>query len=317
MIQSGWHSVLHPGGVQASIISRLWWLMFAVSVTVFLLVIVFTAIAVWRTPKPVSEDAQASSRELKRSTSAAVVVTLVTLLFLLVASTKTGRAIQSLDDSGGLSLVVTANQWWWNVEYDSPTASEHIRTANEIHLPVGRVARINLASNDVIHSFWVPGLHGKEDLIPGRLNRIEIRADKPGVYWGQCAEYCGTQHAHMAFVVIAESPEQFAAWAGNQLQEARTPAADDARRGEMLFENGSCAMCHTVMGTRAGSRIGPDLTHVASRQTIAAGTLPNNFDSLREWIFNPHHFKPGTKMPVPGVSEQDARDLAAYLRTLQ
>jgi cytochrome c oxidase subunit 2 len=183
-------------------------------------------------------------------------------------------------------------------------------------VPVGVPVRIHGTSVDVIHSFWVPSLHGKMDLIPGRQTQIWVQADRPGVYRGQCAEFCGYQHAHMGFVVVAEPREQFDAWLDAQRAPAAEPADDEERLGRDVFVNGTCAMCHTIRGTPAASRTGPELTHVGSRATLAAGTLPNQRGHLAGWIVDPQGIKPGVRMPQNRLAPHELNALLAYLEHL-
>jgi cytochrome c oxidase subunit II len=203
------------------------------------------------------------------------------------------------------------------VEYDNQTPSLRVTSANELHLPVGRDIVVTLKAADVIHSFWVPNLHGKVDMVPGRRNVMNLRIEKPGVYRGQCAEFCGLQHAHMAFSVIAESSDDFERWLTAQRAPAPQPQTPEQVRGLDVFERGPCAMCHAIQGTRAGARLGPDLTHVATRSTIAAGTLPNTRESLERWIADPQHIKPGSRMPSTGLSNEDIQALLAYMEILK
>jgi cytochrome c oxidase subunit 2 len=249
--------------------------------------------------------------------AAAVGVSAVMLIGLLFASVVTGRAVGTRPGPEALSIEITGNQWWWHVEYDNPDPSLRVTTANEIHIPVGRPVVITLQSNDVIHSFWVPNLHGKMDLIPGRVNSTWLTADRPGVYRGQCAEYCGVQHAHMALTVIAEPAPAFEQWLSAQRQPAPPPATPEQARGLDVVERGPCAMCHTIAGTQAGARLGPDLTHFASRSTIGAGTAPNTRGYLGGWIADPQHLKPGNRMPPTGLSPADLQAVIAYLETLK
>ena len=194
---------------------------------------------------------------------------------------------------------------------------EIITTANELHIPVGRRVRILLDAPDVIHSFWVPSLAGKKDLIPGRDNEITIEAETPGTYRGQCAEYCGLQHAHMAFLVVADPPEAFAAWQAAQRKLAAEPVGEEAAEGLRLFLQKPCAACHTIRGTPASGTLGPDLTHVASRQFIAAGELPTTRGSLAAWIADPQTIKPGNNMPMVPLSGDELLDVSAYLASLR
>ena len=212
-----------------------------------------------------------------------------------------------------LTLQVTASQWWWNVRYRNDDASQVFDAPNEIHIPVGRPVRIELSSTDVIHSFWIPKLAGKMDVIPGQTNVTWLQADAPGIYRGQCGEYCGVQHAHMAMYVVADSPRDYAAWADRQ-RAAAAPAPALAR-GEQSFVS-HCGACHTVRGTGAGGILGPDLTHLKSRQTIAAGLLPNTPGNLSAWIADAQALKPGTRMPTMALSGPDLSAVVAYLDTL-
>jgi cytochrome c oxidase subunit 2 len=192
-----------------------------------------------------------------------------------------------------------------------------VRTANEIHLPAGAPVHLELTSDDVIHSFWVPNLHGKRDMIPGRSAQFRLQPLRAGLYRGQCAEFCGAQHAHMAFLVVAEAPDRYAAWAAGQRQAAAPPADSSLQRGQQLFLSGTCVMCHNVGGTDASARHAPDLTHVGSRQTIAAGTLPNTPEALAQWITDPQRFKPGANMPSHAYSPEDLQAMVAWLGSLK
>jgi cytochrome c oxidase subunit 2 len=192
-----------------------------------------------------------------------------------------------------------------------------VQTANEIHVPVGRKVRLEVRSGDVIHSFWAPNLHGKLDLIPGYGGTTSFRADRPGVYHGRCAEFCGLQHARMDFLVIADPPERFAAWYEQQLRAAPAPADSVQQKGQQVFLSRQCAMCHAIRGTPANSRVGPDLTHLASRRTLAAGTLPNTRGHLAGWVLDPQKIKPGAKMPPNQLASDELHALLSYLQSLK
>jgi cytochrome c oxidase subunit 2 len=239
------------------------------------------------------------------------------LVALAIASFFTDRSIASSAAHEKLSITVTGNQWWWDVQYNSADPSKILRTANELHVPVGVPTRIILRSNDVIHSFWLPSLAGKQDLIPGREADVTIVPRKVGIYRGQCAEFCGTQHAHMAFVVQVDSYPEFIKWWDRQLAPARAPASPLARAGYAYVTQRQCAMCHTIAGTPAGGNVGPDLTHFASRRTIAAGTLPMGEGNLYGWVADPQSIKPGTKMPTMNLEPKELHAVVAYLETLQ
>jgi len=216
-----------------------------------------------------------------------------------------------------VKIEVTGHQWWWDLRYFGDSPSDTFTSANELHVPVGRPVVIKLNSDDVIHSLWVPTLSGKKDLIPGRTTTLQFRADHPGRYRGQCAEFCGFQHAFMAFEVIADPPEQFDAWVAAQKQPAPEPSDATLRHGQEVFLRSSCIMCHAIQGTIAGARKAPDLTHVGGRSTIAAGTLPNRPAELTRWIANPQDLKPGVNMPATPLSSDDMGALVSYLGSLK
>jgi cytochrome c oxidase subunit II len=214
------------------------------------------------------------------------------------------------------TIEITGHQWWWQVRYLSDQPSRTFNTANEIHIPVGEPVRVKLASADVIHSFWIPALGGKTDLIPGQTNVTWIEADKPGIYRGQCTEYCGKQHAKMRLSVVASKPKAFDKWWNAQLKGAPPPKSETAVAGEATFIQ-KCGICHTVRGTRAQGIVGPNLSHLMERHTIAAGVLPNNTGSLAGWISNPQAVKPGSYMPQPEVSPAQLQRILAFLQTLK
>src|SRR5438067_1671211 len=282
-------SVLHPAGVQAARLNQLWWVMFWVCTVVFICVMCAVALAIVRGRRGSSTASEAT---LTRTVGAAVGISVVALLVLLTASEITGRDLEALKSQSALRIQITGNQWWWDVQYLNPNPSLTVATANEIHLPVGRPVGLVLKSTDVIHSLWIPALHGKRDLLPGRQNEIWIQADQAGFYRGQCAEYSGAQHAKMALTVVADLPDDFERWLSHMRGAAPAPTTDSEVRGRDVVERGPCAMCHTITGTLAGGRTAPDLTHIASRSTIGAGSLPNTRGNLAGWIADPQHVKP-------------------------
>ncbi|HEX4227573.1 MAG TPA: cytochrome c oxidase subunit II [Bryobacteraceae bacterium] len=218
---------------------------------------------------------------------------------------------------GKPNILITGHQWWWEVQYLNDSPDKEFTTANEIHLPVGRPINIEFQSADVIHSFWVPALHGKVDLIPGHTNFMRIEASEPGNYAGQCAEYCGEQHAHMRLLVVAQEPNDYEKWIDHQLQSGSEPKSPDAIAGKQLFLTGPCSMCHQVRGTEAGGSVAPDLTHIASRHFIAANSYPNNQAYLEAWITHAQSLKQGAEMPdLTEFTGGQLRDLVAYLRQL-
>jgi cytochrome c oxidase subunit 2 len=246
-----------------------------------------------------------------------VAATVVLLFVFLFPSVGTGRAIASLGSPHAMTIAFVGHQWWWEVQYSDPVASNRITTANEIHIPVGEPVVLNLSSRDVIHSFWVPALHGKRDLLPGYETAFWIEAQYPGVYAGKCAEYCGEQHAHMAIQVLAEPRARFEEWLRQQRQPAPEPATDAERRGREVFLQAPCTQCHTIRGTSAGATVAPDLTHLATRLTLAAGTIPNTTGHLAGWVLDSQQVKPGNHMPPNGLKSEDLQALLAYLRSLR
>ena len=320
----GIQNAINPAGPHAENLSRLWWLMFTVCSIVFVLVMIALLLSLRkRTAEaadrvPVLEPSQESERRRRNVVISATTITVIVLFVFLIASYSSGRSL-GLNDPGksGLSIEITGHQWWWEVRYNDVDASNIFTTANEIHIPVGVPVQFSLRGADVIHSFWVPNLGGKKDLIPGKINTMWLQADKPGVYRGQCAEYCGLQHAKMALWVVAEPQEQFNAWRQNQVQQAVPASSDAQKRGQQIFFSSTCVMCHAINGTPAGSNIGPNLTHVGSRQMIAAATLVNTRDHLAQWIKDPQTFKPGNRMPQHNFSDADLQALVEYLQSLK
>jgi cytochrome c oxidase subunit 2 len=307
-------SIIHPAGIQAARVSHLWWVMFWICAVVWAAVAVAAMVAIARGRRGSST---ATDAQMARSVTVAGGLSVAALLGLLSQSIVTGRALDTLRSPDALRIQVTGNQWWWDVQYEHAVPSRRVTTANEIHIPVGRAIRFDLLSTDVIHSLWIPSLQGKIDLVPGRLNELWLRADEPGIYRGQCAEYCGLQHAKMALVVVAEPPDDFERWLTANRAPASPPTTPEQQRGRDIFERGPCAMCHTIAGTSAGGRSAPDLTHLGSRSTIGAGTLPNTKGYLAGWIADPQHIKPGNRMPPTGLNGEELQAVLAYLETLK
>jgi cytochrome c oxidase subunit 2 len=213
---------------------------------------------------------------------------------------------------------IIGHQWWWEIQYLNDDPSQSFTTANELHLPTGRPVNIEVKTDDVMHSFWVPALHGKVDLIPGQPNYIRVEASAPGEYKGQCAEYCGEEHAKMRILAIAQEPDAYEAWRQAQLKGSIEPTAPEAKAGQQIFLSGPCSMCHTVRGTIAGGRVAPDLTHIGSREMIAANVYRNNDAYLEAWITHAQSLKPGAEMPnLTQFNGEQLTDLVAYLRQLQ
>jgi cytochrome c oxidase subunit 2 len=317
------HDALHAMGPQAAHIVDLWRIFLVICTLVFAAILSVLLYAIWRAPRSGADTppdlalAHAPEKGPRRSVIAAVAGSTLLLVVLVAASVFTDRALARLSLVNAVTIEVTAHQWWWTVRYLNGGPSDHFETANEIHVPVGRPVVVRLKSDDVIHSLWVPSLAGKKDLIPGRTSLMTFRADKAGVYRGQCAEFCGFQHALMGLLVIAEEPAQFEAWAQSQRAPAAEPVDATAQRGKSLFQSVSCAMCHTIQGTLAQGQHAPPLTHIASQQTLAAGTLANTPENLASWIADPQKHKPGTNMPATPLSQEDLQAIVAYLGSLK
>jgi cytochrome c oxidase subunit 2 len=310
-------SVLDPAGPQAAHISWLWWLMFWVTTAVFVIVFALTLAAVWRGGRARATVDDKADRPLAAAVSFGVALTVVILFGLLGATMWTHRAVLALGAESAVTVNVTGHQFWWEFEYEEAMPSRRVTTANELHIPVGRPVVLKVTSRDVIHSFWVPNLQGKRDLVPGITSAIWLQADRPGVYRGQCAEFCGKQHAHMAFEVVAESDAQFERWLDAQRQLASAPQSAAASHGRDVFLTTQCVLCHTVRGTPAAGKVGPDLTHVGTRGKIASGTLQTKPDDVAAWIRDPQHIKPGSQMPPTRLTDADVQALSEYLVNLK
>jgi cytochrome c oxidase subunit II len=302
-------SVLKPESHAAREITHLWWAMLIGSGIGFAVVVGLLLLGWFRRSQsrlPFGGGERAATRFVV-GLGIAVPIVVLTLLFVwsdifVIRSTAAPKP-----GTTELTVDVIGKQWFWEVRYPG----SGVVTANELHIPVGVRVRVVGTTEDVIHSFWVPELNKKIDLIPGRRNVELLDAERPGVYRGQCAEFCGLQHAHMSFLVFADPPARFRAWLAAQ---SRTAAP---RRGFRLFTAEQCASCHTIRGTSARGRVGPDLTHVRSRTTLAAATIPNDPASLAAWLRDPQHVKPGNRMPDLELSAQDVRALVAYLDGLR
>ncbi|MDQ3819375.1 MAG: cytochrome c oxidase subunit II, partial [Acidobacteriota bacterium] len=270
------------------------------------------------TEEPKLAQSNPEEQRMARTVQGAVAVTVLILFVFLIASFSIGRSLTSyMENKGVVTIEVTGHQWWWEVRYMDPNPSKIFTTANEIHIPVGQPVTLKLHSTDVIHSFWVPNLNGKKDLIPGKDSTIWLQADQPGVYRGQCAEYCGLQHAHMALFVFAEPVDKFNTWLDSQRAEAVAPSTESEQRGQQVFLTAPCIMCHAIHGTQASATVGPNLTHVASRSTIAAGTLPFTRGHLAGWIIDSQSIKPGNHMPPIALNSEDLQALLDYLQSLK
>lgn len=316
----GWQSALDAHGASAITLKQLIILIVAVCSLVWGLVMAALIRALrLRRPeraRPAAERDPRRERRMSGLVIAATIATMVVIAGFTVASFLTTRAL-SMAGPDDLTIKIGGSQWWWNVQYLDPQPEKNFQTANEIHIPVRRNVRFQLEGDDVIHSFWVPSLAGKQDLIPGRPNELSIRAERAGVYRGQCAEFCGLQHAHMAFLVIAETQEAFDKWAEAQRQPAINPADEESAAGRDAFVAKACASCHTIRGTLASGTTGPDLTHVGARKYIGAGLFETSRGSLAAWIADPQTLKPGNNMPMVPLTSEELRSISAYVASLK
>jgi cytochrome c oxidase subunit 2 len=309
------HSALEAASPEARAVARLFLAMLVAGGVVWLAVVLSMIVAVRRSPDSGAENgARRSTRE--KGVAIATGVSVAILILFLGYDFVEGRTNGGHHDAD-VTVDVTGHQWWWEVQYPAEVPKDIIVTANELHVPVGKMIQIRLLAADVIHSFWVPNLNGKRDLIPGYRTTVWFRADTAGVYDGQCAEFCGLQHAHMRLKVIAEPPEKFAQWVEAARQPNAAPADSVAQRGQMVFLSSNCAVCHSIAGTPAFATVGPNLSHLKSRSMIASGTLENTASNLMGWISNPAAIKPGTQMPPSKLSGPDLQALVAYLETLK
>ncbi len=307
-------SALIPYSAQAAEVAQLSWILFAGGGLILLIVIAATGIAVFGSAR--ARRNLATQRLVVAGGIVFPSVVLTALLFFNIALMQSSARVPSTG-SNAVQIAVVGEQWWWRVSYGRAGGGS-IASANEIRIPVGRDVVFTLSSADVIHSFWVPSLGGKVDMIPGRQTRLRIHATRPGVFRGPCAEYCGGPHALMALRVVAMAADEFDAWLGREQSDALLPSGDRERQGQALFLASGCGTCHAVRGTSATGTIGPDLTHLGSRQSIGAETLPLNSENLIGFIVGGQKLKPGNKMPEFRIfSEVQREALAAYLLSLR
>lgn len=312
--------MLAAKGPIAERIADLSWFMFILGGLIFLGVMAYLAYAIWGSRGYALED------ELQRPNQGnGIVLTwgvgftalvLVVLFGLNLGTMRSNsltieRRAEDLEDL--LVIDVIGHQWWWEVIYPE----QGFETANEIYIPVGQPVVLRLVTEDVIHSLWVPELNGKLDLLPNQVNELVLVADKAGEYWGECAEYCGTQHAKMKLLIVAQTEAEFAAWLEGQLVMPLQPVDGLAFEGQQIFLGSACVYCHNIEGTNASGDLGPDLTHIASRRTLGAGILENSTGNLAGWIIDSQAIKPGNLMPPMGLSGPELQAVLAYLATLE
>ncbi len=307
---------LDPEGPVADSAAGLWWLMLALGAAVFVIFAVFLGVGLFRARPGDAPEAgpQPPDRFGPWLVGGGVALPLIVIAIVFAATVEAMRDVPTTAPEGALVVEIVGHQWWWEVRYPA----EGITTANEMHIPVGRPVALQLTSADVIHSFWVPALGGKLDLLPDKVNTLVLEADEPGRHLNRCAEFCGLQHTLMGMDVVAEPAEGFAAWVASRQPPAAQPASVEARRGlDVFLGAGGCASCHSVRGTVATATRGPDLTHVASRASLGAAAVPNTPDQRARWVSDPHTIKRGVAMPAPDISGEELAGLLAYLAGLR
>ncbi|WP_435060712.1 cytochrome c oxidase subunit II [Amycolatopsis thermoflava] len=310
-------STLDPAGPGARRVASLWWLLFWISAGVFA---VFLVVLVWAVARRHRSGSIRRGDATRFVVVTGAVVPFVILTGVYAVGLRDMSALRAPEHPaaaaaapGTVTVEVTGHQWWWEVRYPGTAAT----TANEIHVPVGTPVQVRLTTDDVLHSFWVPQLMPKTDLIAGQVNTTWITAEEPGTYRGMCAEYCGLQHRYMHFVVVAEPRAAFDAWVAHVASPAPSPDTAAEQRGMQVFLQTGCAACHTVRGTPADGTVGPDLTTVGDRWSLGAGAAPNNTGALGGWVANSQQVKPGNAMPPQPVPAEALPDLVAYLRSLK
>ena len=310
-------SVFAAHGPDASRAAELTWLMFAIAAVVLLIITILILMVFLRARRDKAEadlytrDDQSLRNVLWGGGVAPIVVLMVVMGLAIRIDQQPSEPPAGSDPP---TVEVIGHQWWWEVHY----TDQNFDTANEIHIPVGRPVTLRLTTADVIHSFWVPQLHGKMDMIPGQTNTIILEADQAGVYRGQCAEFCGAQHANMALLVIAETPAEYQVWLADQMKSSMKPKVGSIeQQGQQAFLGSACTYCHTIRGTNASGKLGPDLTHIASRTTIGSGILPNTRGNLAGWIINSQSIKPENHMPPMDLTSEQLQAMLDYFATLK
>jgi cytochrome c oxidase subunit II len=302
---------LEPAGPPAQLITNLWWFMFWTSLVIFLAVVGLLIYALFKPRQPTDDHSIRTGRAF--ITWGGVIIPAIVILAVMSFTLYGMDELASPPSNPVIEIHVTSNMWWWDVRYPE----YGIATGNEIHIPAGQPVNLQLRAVDVIHSFWVPQLQGKRDMMPHTTTQLWLLADQPGEYRGQCAEFCGLQHANMAFLVIAHTPEEFQEWLELRSTPPPPPTDPYIRRGQQVFLGAECVYCHTIRGTVASGTVGPDLTDIASRRELGAGTLPNTPGHLASWTINAQLFKPGNRMPPMPMQGEDFNAMMAYMRTLR
>jgi cytochrome c oxidase subunit II len=316
---TGRQSALDPQGLESDQIRHTLFIFLIVATIVWICVMIVLAGGMLRRKRTADQPLDLHVPFEERSGRVILGLGIATVIIVLGLSfvSYAGQRTVFAKDEHALTLKIVGHQWWWEVRYEADSPHQSFVTANEIRIPTGQPVKVELESADVIHSFWVPSLTGKMDLITGQKNELQFTARNAGVYRGQCAEFCGLQHAHMAFAVIALSLDEFGRWRDHENESANSSIDPLGKQGEAVFRGRGCALCHSIRGTLAGGQLGPDLTHIGSRTTIAAGTLPLNTATLGAWIADPQHIKPGNLMPRMPLQSDELIAILHYLEQLK
>ena len=316
----GRERILSPAGPAAHSLANLGWFVLLLSLAVLVVMWFIIGLVLTRPRGSLSEHAPADTGGGQKWVlfGGFVFPALVLAAMYIVGLDSMSHFPLNRGMNSAAEIRVVGHQWWWELQYQEGPVHDHFVTANEIHIPVGRPIDIDLTSDDVIHSFWVPALHGKVDLIPGVMNRIRIEASEPGTYRGKCAEYCGAEHARMILLVVADTPDRYQKWLANARTPAVAPQTSYLMQGQQVFMSSACSLCHMIDGTDAAGTVGPNLTHLASRQMIGSNLLENNTANLSAWVVHARALKPAVIMPnITSLNGDQLHALVAYLQTLR
>jgi cytochrome c oxidase subunit 2 len=310
-------STLEPKGHLAASIANLFWGMMIGGGLILAAVAVMIFLGLYKARHSAEPLPLTFTQSRNLVLISGVIIPTVILTIFVISNAAVNRELVAPIPEDAMTIRVTGHQWWWEVDYLDKDGRTLVKTANEIRIPVDVAVKFFLEASDVIHSFWIPELNGKTDMIPGKTNITWVKAGQAGRFRGQCTEFCGKQHAKMAFHVEAMPERDFAAWLENQASPGREPSTEAQQRGRSVFLTSSCVMCHAIRGTSAMASVAPDLTHIGSRKSLAAGSVENNHGFLASWILSPQTIKPGSHMPASFIAGEDLADLVEYLLSLE
>lgn len=310
-------STLAPKGPLADSIANLFWGMLIIGGLILAAVALMIFLGLYKARNSIKPLPLTFTQSRNLVLISGVVIPFLILTVFVLSSAAVNRELVAPMPDDAMTVKVTGHQWWWEIDYIDKDGHILVKTANEIRIPVDTPVKFVLEASDVIHSFWIPQLNGKTDMIPGKTNITWVKASEIGRFRGQCTEFCGKQHAKMAFYVDAMAENDFSTWLEKQAKSSREPITEAEQHGREVFLKSSCIMCHTIRGTTAMASVAPDLTHLGSRSSLAAGSVENNPSTLASWILNPQHIKPGSHMPASIIAGEDLGDLIQYLQSLE